>query len=149
MGVVAHHAQKLIERLPRQNTTARAPAQIGHHALELPARKIRESRMTVWRNARAAHKGRCASIGLPPGAARRTRVQKAPLVAVASQRGLAGRQFTLRRQSEHANLCTSKRAAKDSERFQATAKSAYASQAPSLKPSTFDGRGRVKTRAII
>lgn len=38
-GVIARRGQKLTERLPRAGTVTRVPAQGGHHALELPARK--------------------------------------------------------------------------------------------------------------
>ena len=56
--VVAHKAQKLTERrLPRPNTAVRVPVRGGHHALEPPARKSRESRVTVWRSVHAARRG--------------------------------------------------------------------------------------------
>ena len=43
-GVIARRGQKLTERPPRAGTVVRVPAQGGHHALELPARKSGDSR---------------------------------------------------------------------------------------------------------
>ncbi|MGF6757402.1 hypothetical protein P3T16_004819 [Paraburkholderia sp. GAS42] len=55
-GVVAHRGQKLTERLPRPDTAVRVPVRGGHHALELLARKSRESRATACRSAHTAHR---------------------------------------------------------------------------------------------
>jgi IS605 OrfB family transposase len=56
-GVIARRGQKLTERLPRAGTAVRVPVQGGDHALELPARKSRESGVTAWRGVHAAYRG--------------------------------------------------------------------------------------------
>jgi IS605 OrfB family transposase len=56
-GVLARRAQKLTERLPRAGTVVRVPVRGGHHALELPARKSRDSRMAAWSVVHAAYRG--------------------------------------------------------------------------------------------
>ena len=56
-GVIARRGHKLTECLPRPNTVVRVPVRGGHHALELPARKSRESRVTAWRSVHAAYRG--------------------------------------------------------------------------------------------
>jgi IS605 OrfB family transposase len=56
-GVIARRGQKLTERAPRAGTVIRVPVRGGHHALELPARKGRDSREAVWRNVHAAYRG--------------------------------------------------------------------------------------------
>jgi IS605 OrfB family transposase len=56
-GVIAHRGQKLTERLPGADTVIRVPARGGHHALKLPARKNRDSRVVAWRSAHAAYRG--------------------------------------------------------------------------------------------
>jgi hypothetical protein len=47
-GVIARRGQKLTECLPRAGTTIRVSIRDGHHALDLPKRKIRDSRVTAW-----------------------------------------------------------------------------------------------------
>lgn len=56
-GVIARRGQKLTERLPRADTAIRVPVRGGHSALELPARKSRDSRVTTWRSVHAAYRG--------------------------------------------------------------------------------------------
>ncbi|MGB8416417.1 transposase [Paraburkholderia sp.] len=56
-GVIARRGQKLIERLPRAGTAVRVPVRGAHHALELPARKSRDSRVAAWRGVHAAYRG--------------------------------------------------------------------------------------------
>ncbi|WP_242540284.1 transposase [Trinickia mobilis] len=56
-GVIARRGQKLTERLPRAGTVLRVPVRGGHHALELPARKSRDSRVAAWRSVHAAYRG--------------------------------------------------------------------------------------------
>ncbi|MGB8423432.1 transposase [Paraburkholderia sp.] len=77
-GVIARREQKLTERLPRPNTAVRVPVRGGHHALELPARKSRESRVAAWRGVHAAYRGvmrerwLAARSGLPHRSAKGT-----------------------------------------------------------------------------
>ncbi|MFM0347827.1 hypothetical protein [Paraburkholderia sp. RL17-347-BIC-D] len=56
-GAIARRGQKLTERLPRAGTVPRVPVRGGHHALELPARKSRGSRVAAWRSVHAAYRG--------------------------------------------------------------------------------------------
>jgi hypothetical protein len=56
-GVIARRGQKLTERLPFVSTAIRVPMRGGHHALELPARKSGDSRVTAWRSVHAAYRG--------------------------------------------------------------------------------------------
>ena len=56
-GVIARRGQKLTEYLPRADTVIRVPVRGGHHALELPARKSRDSRVAAWRSVHAAYRG--------------------------------------------------------------------------------------------
>ncbi|WP_246217279.1 transposase [Paraburkholderia panacisoli] len=56
-GVIARRGQKLTERLPSAGTAVRVPVRGGHHSLELPARKGRESRVAAWRGVHAAYSG--------------------------------------------------------------------------------------------
>ena len=56
-GAIARRGRKLTERLPRAGTDVRVPVRGGHHALELPARKGRDSRVAAWRSVHAAYRG--------------------------------------------------------------------------------------------
>ena len=56
-GVIARRGQKLTERLPRVGTVIQVPVRGGHDALELPARKSRDTRATAWRGVHAAYRG--------------------------------------------------------------------------------------------
>jgi hypothetical protein len=57
VGAIARRGQKLTERLPRAGTAVRVPVRGVHHALELPARKGRDSRVVAWRSVHAAYRG--------------------------------------------------------------------------------------------
>jgi len=56
-GVIARRRQKLTARLPRAGTAVRVPVRGGHHALERPARKGRDSPVVAWRGVHAAYRG--------------------------------------------------------------------------------------------
>ncbi|SFU25895.1 hypothetical protein SAMN05192563_104330 [Paraburkholderia aspalathi] len=89
-GVIARRGQKSTERLPRAGTAVRVPVRGGHHALELPARKGRDSRVAAWRGVHAAYRGVVRGRCLPPGAVRRPGVRKVPLVAAVTSPPSAG-----------------------------------------------------------
>jgi IS605 OrfB family transposase len=61
-GVIARRGQKLGERLPGAGTEIRVPFKGGHHVLELPARKARDSRATAWAGVHTAYRGRVREL---------------------------------------------------------------------------------------
>lgn len=66
-GGIARRGQKLTECLPHRNTVVRVTVPGGHHALELPARIARDSRVTAWRSVYAAYCGAVRGRRSPPG----------------------------------------------------------------------------------
>lgn len=55
-GVIAHRGQKLTKRLPRDGKVVGFPVQGSHHALELAARKSRDTRANAWRGVHATYR---------------------------------------------------------------------------------------------
>ncbi|EIN02207.1 MerR family transcriptional regulator [Paraburkholderia hospita] len=95
-GVIARRRQKLTERLPRAGTATRVPVRCGHHALELPARKSRDSSVAAWRSVQ-----RCGARALARHAGRfaAPECERHPWRRRSRRPPQKGRPFALRRQS--------------------------------------------------